>query len=348
MIPKLDPSIGAAARERVDQLTKPVGSLGRIEDLAVRLCAIAGGLPKHCYERRAVLVAAADHGVAAEGVSAYPSEVTAQMVGGFCAGTAAVSAFARMARADVYVADFGVDAELAPHPALFNLKIARGSANFARGPAMPPAHVDAALAAGRRAFEMICALSGSPHILALGDMGIANTTSAAALIAAFTGTPAGLIVGRGTGVNDQGFARKVGIVERAVANLNRREPAAIASRVGGYEIVGLAGAMLAAAAARTVVLLDGFIVAAAALLAAALDEDVKPYMLASHRSKEPGHQVALRKLGLEPLFDLDLRLGEATGAVLAIPLIEAAARMICEMKTFAEAGVSTAETPALL
>jgi nicotinate-nucleotide--dimethylbenzimidazole phosphoribosyltransferase len=349
MIPRPDPSVAQAVRERVDRLTKPPGSLGRIEELAVRLCTIAGGIPDHRYERRAVVIGAGDHGVASEGVSAYPSAVTGQMVGGFCAGSAAISAFARMARADVFVADFGVDADLAPHPSLFDLKIARGTANLARGRAMPRAHVDAALAAGARAFAMIRERIGTPHVLALGDMGIANTTSAAALIAAFTGTPGGLVVGRGTGVDDVGFARKVRAVEGALRRLYEsgaipHDPKEIASQVGGYEIVGLAGTMLAAAEERVPVVLDGFIVAAAALLARGLDADVTAYLIASHLSKEPGHLVALRALRLEPLLDLDLRLGEATGAALALPLIEAAARMVAEMKTFAEAGVSCAHT----
>jgi nicotinate-nucleotide--dimethylbenzimidazole phosphoribosyltransferase len=340
-----DPAVAEAARARIDQLTKPLGSLGRIEDLAVRLCTIAGGLPSHRYERRAILIGAGDHGVTADGVSAYPSEVTAQMVGGFCGGSAAISAFARVAQATVFVADFGVDAELTSHPSLFDVKVERGTANLAHGRAISVENVDRALLAGVRAFEMIVDRMGAPHVLALGDMGIGNTTSAAALIAAFTNMPAALIVGRGTGVDDQCFARKVAIVERAVERVASRDPKTIASELGGHEIVGLAGAMLAGAAEGIPVVLDGFIVTAAALLAQALDPNVTDYLIASHRSKEVGHHIALRALGLEPLFDLDMRLGEATGAALALPLIEAAARMICEMKTFAEAGVSTAGKP---
>ena len=340
-----DPQAAKAARERVDQLTKPLGSLGRIEDLAVRLCTMSGGIPKHAFERRAILIGAADHGVAREGVSAYPPEVTAQMVGGFCAGFAAISAFARAAGAHVFVADFGVDAELAPHPQLFDLKVARGTASFARGRAMSTENVERALGAGIEAFRLVRE-RGVLDILALGDMGIGNTTSATALIAIFTNTPVGLIVGRGTGIDDETLARKIAIVEGALGRIRDRDPIEIASQVGGYEIVGLAGTMLAAASERVPVVIDGFIVTAAALLAHVLDPNVSAYLLASHRSREAGHTTALRTLGLEPLLDLDMRLGEATGAALALPLIGAAARMISEMKTFAEAGVSTSESTA--
>ncbi|MGH7715354.1 MAG: nicotinate-nucleotide--dimethylbenzimidazole phosphoribosyltransferase [Vulcanimicrobiaceae bacterium] len=345
-VPVPSPEFEKAARERVEQLTKPLGSLGRMEDLAVRLCVMSEGVPKHAFERRAILIGAADHGVTRDGVSAYPSEVTAQMVGGFCAGFAAISAFARAADALVFVADFGVDAELAPHPQLFDLKIAHGTASLAHGPAMPRENVEKALYAGIEAFACIRERVGMLDILALGDMGIGNTTSAAALIAVLTNTPGGLIVGRGTGIDDAGLSRKVAIVESAVARIRDLDPITIASEVGGYEIVGLAGAMLAAASARMPVVIDGFIVTAAALLAHVFEPNVTPYLIASHRSKEAGHAIALRALGLEPLLDLDMRLGEATGAALALPLVSAAARMISEMKTFAEAGVSTSDSAA--
>lgn len=337
-----DVRIARDARARIDALTKPPGSLGRIEDLAVQLCAIAGGTPSHAYEQRAILIGAADHGVTRDGVSAYPSEVTAQMIAGFCRGTAAISAFARAARAQVFVADFGVDAELPAHPLLFDLKVARGTQSFAHGPAMPLAGVEDALTAGRRAFALVAERIAPLQLLALGDMGIGNTTSASALIAAVTRTPAGLVVGRGTGVDDGRLARKIAIVEAAVARTQTREPLALASALGGYEIVGLAGAMLAAASARVPIVLDGLIVTAAALLAREIEPAVLPYFIASHRSKEPGHHVALKALELEPLLDLDLRLGEGTGAALAMPIVEAAARMVAEMKTFEEAAVSRA------
>jgi nicotinate-nucleotide--dimethylbenzimidazole phosphoribosyltransferase len=301
-------------------------------------------VPDHRFERRAILIAAADHGVAAEGVSAYPPEVTAQMVAGFCAGTAAISAFARAARASVVVADLGVRIEPPPHPALLSLRIGAGTANLAAGPAMTRDQAERAVAAGIDAFARIQARE-SPQVLALGEMGIGNTTSAAALVAAFTGADPGLVVGRGTGIDDARFARKTAIVEAAVRRTDGMGAMAIAAELGGFEILALAGAAIAAAGARIAVVLDGFIVAAAALVARALAPEACDFFIASHRSLEPGHRIALRALQLEPLLDLDLRLGEASGAALALPLIEAAARMVAEMRTFAEAGVSGAAEP---
>ena len=330
-----------AARERIDALTKPVGSLGRIEEIAERLAAIHGGLPP-VYERRAVLIGAGDHGVTAEGVSAYPSEVTPQMIGAFLGGFAAISAFARAARAEVFVANFGVAGDVAKHERLIDVPVARGTRNFAVGAAMDDAHVDAALEAGARAFAEVMQRV-RPQILALGEMGIGNTTTAAAVVAALTGCDIVDAVGRGTGIDDETLRRKQRVVEAAVKRLG---PAPgwrdVAREVGGYELLGLAGVLISAARARVPVLLDGFIVSAAALLAAKMAPASVDYCIAAHRSREPGHSVALRALGLIPLLDLDLRLGEASGAALAFPLCDAAARMVNEMKTFAEAGVATA------
>jgi nicotinate-nucleotide--dimethylbenzimidazole phosphoribosyltransferase len=340
MIAATDPAVAAVARARIDQLTKPRGSLGRIEELAVQLCAIAGGLPTHNFERRAILIGAGDHGVAVDGVSAYPSEVTVQMVGGFLAGTAAISAFARAVRAEVYVANFGVRAPLATHARLLDVNAGRGTANLARQPAIARSELDGVLAAGRMAFEMLRARITFDAI-ALGDMGIGNTTSAAAIVAALTGNPARSVAGRGTGIDDAGFERKVAAIEAALGRCRDFSWREIASEAGGFEIVGLAGVMLAAAQARMPIVLDGFIVAAAALIAAAIAPNVLDYCIAAHRSQEAGHGVALRALHLTPLLDLDLRLGEASGAALALPIVEAAARMVREMRTFAEAGVAT-------
>jgi nicotinate-nucleotide--dimethylbenzimidazole phosphoribosyltransferase len=341
MIAATDPAVALAARERIDQLTKPRGSLGRIETLAVQLCAIAGGIPAHNFERRAILVAAGDHGVVADGVSAYPSDVTAQMVGGFLAGTAAISTFARAVRADVYVANFGVRERLAANPRLIDVNAGLGTANLAREPAIPRDQLEGVLAAGRAAFETLrerCPFD----VLALGDMGIGNTTSAAAIVAAFTGSPAAAVAGRGTGVDDAGLQRKVAAIDAALDRCSEFGWDEIASEMGGFEIVGLAGVMLAAAEARIPIVLDGFIVAAAALIATDIEPNVRDYCIAAHRSQEPGHIIALNALHLEPLLDLDLRLGEASGAALVLPIVEAAARMVREMKTFEEAGVSTA------
>ncbi|HYZ16531.1 MAG TPA: nicotinate-nucleotide--dimethylbenzimidazole phosphoribosyltransferase [Candidatus Acidoferrum sp.] len=338
----VEPHVAAAARERIDNLTKPLRSLGQIEELAVRLCAIAGGTPPHAYEHRAILVAAGDHGVAEEGVSAYPPEVTAQMVGGFLAGGAAVSAFARAVGAELYVADFGVREKLPPHPRLIDVHCGYGTANLARRPAIPRHDLGYVLAAGIAAFDEV--RERTPFdVIAIGEMGIANTTAASAIVAAFTGKPVAQIVGRGTGIDDARFATKTAVVERALARLQDYTWDEIASEVGGYEIVGLAGVILCAARARIPVVLDGFIVSAAALIAASIAPAALDYCIAAHRSREPGHAIALDALGLQPLLALDLALGEASGAALALPLLEAAARMVREMRTFAEAGVATKE-----
>jgi nicotinate-nucleotide--dimethylbenzimidazole phosphoribosyltransferase len=340
----VDASAARRAQRHVDDLIKPVGSLGRIEALAVQLSAIAGDLPGHLYERRTILIGAGDHGVAADGVSAYPAEVTVQMVGGFLAGFAAINAFARTARADVFVANFGVREPLPTHPRLFDVNAGYGTANLAHGPAIRRDHLAYTLAAGIAAFD--AAVGAAPcDVIALGEMGIGNTTSAAAIVAAFTGHPARSVVGRGTGIDDDRLARKVGCVERALARCHDFTWDEIASEMGGYEIVGLAGVILCAARARLPIVLDGYIVAAAALIAGAIAPAALGYCIAAHRSAEPGHALALQALGLEPLFELDLRLGEASGAALALPLVESAARMVREMKTFAQAGVATASDP---
>jgi len=338
-----DPAIAVAARQRIDALTKPLGSLGRLEDLGVRLCAIAGGIPPHAYERRTILIGAGDHGVAADGVSAYPSEVTAQMIAGFLGGSAAINAFARVARAEVYVANFGVREPLAPHPRLLDLNVGYGTANLARRSAIPRGDLDEVLAAGVAAFDE-CYARAPFEIIALGEMGIGNSTSAAALVAGFTGELPARIVGRGTGVDDDGLARKTAAIEAGLARCRDFTWDELASEVGGYEIVALAGVMLCAAQKRIPIVLDGAIVTAAALIAVRIAPATVDYCIAAHRSREPGHAIALASLGLSPLLDLDLRLGEASGAALALPLVESAARMVREMKTFAEAGVATAET----
>ncbi|MGZ3499656.1 MAG: nicotinate-nucleotide--dimethylbenzimidazole phosphoribosyltransferase [Vulcanimicrobiaceae bacterium] len=342
-IPPVDREAARAARERIDNLTKPVGSLGRIEELAERLASIAGGIPASNYERRTILIGAGDHGVTQEGVSAYPSEVTPQMVGGFLAEMAAINAFARTVRAEVYVANFGVAADLPRHDRLLDVSVRRGTRNFVREPAMTGEELDRVLETGVRVFDELAARAPF-DVIALGEMGIGNTTSAAALICSLTGAAPEDIVGRGTGIDDETLRRKMVAVQTGAARCDGNDWRACAQEVGGFEIVGLAGVMLAAAARRTPIVLDGFIVAAAALLAQRIDPAVIGYCVASHRSRELGHAFVLRELGLQPLLDLDLRLGEASGAALALPLVEAAARMIREMKTFAELGVSRAKS----
>jgi nicotinate-nucleotide--dimethylbenzimidazole phosphoribosyltransferase len=342
----VDHSAADAARERIDQLTKPQGSLGRLETLAVQLAAISGEIPPGTYERRTVVIGVGDHGVTEEGVSAYPSEVTAQMVRGFLGGSAAINAFARVARAEVFVAVFGMREPLAPHSRLLDLAVGRGTHNLARRAPIERADVETALLAGVTAFDSIVAKSPC-DVIALGEMGIGNTTSAAAIVSAFTGKPARVVVGRGTGIDDERLERKIAAVEAALRRCEDFTWDEIAAEGGGYEILGLAGIILRAAQARLPIVLDGFIVSAAALIAGAIAPNALGYCIAGHRSQERGHGIALDALGLSALIDLDLRLGEASGAVLALPLIEAAARMVREMKTFAQAGVATkvAELP---
>jgi len=338
-IPKIDSSLEAAAWKRQDSLTKPPRSLGRLEEIGVRLAAISGKLNPP-VARKAVIVMAADHGVTAEGVSAYPSAVTPQMVLNFLRGGAAINVLARQAGARVAVVDIGVASDLAPHPQLFQRKIMAGTANFAKGPAMSRAQAEASIAAGIEIFELL--YRDGLDLLATGDMGIGNTTASAAIVSAICGKSPQVVTGRGTGVDDAGLARKVAVIERALS-LNKpdsRDAIDVLSKVGGLEIGGLAGAVIAAAAHRVPVVIDGFISGAAALIAAELSPEVKPYLFAAHLSVEAGHRTILDRLGLKPLLDLNLRLGEGTGAVLAFHLLEAASRLMSEMATFGEAGVS--------
>ncbi len=342
-IPPLDAAAAEAARARQDSLTKPPGSLGRLEALAVQLAAITGQA-RPSVARKAVIIMAGDHGVAQAGVSAYPSAVTPQMVANFLRGGAAINVLARQAGARVVVVDVGVATELPEHAGLLRHKVALGTRNMMEGPAMTRAQAEAAIVVG---LETVAAeIDAGLDLLATGDMGIGNTTASAAIVAAITGAPVGQVTGRGTGVDEAGLARKVAAIETAL-RVNRPNPADaldVLAKVGGLEIAGLAGVMLGAAARRVPVVIDGFISGAAALMAAGLDPAVTGYLIAAHRSVEIGHRVVLDHLGLAPLFDLDLRLGEGTGAVLAFHLVEAAARLHAEMATFAEAGVSGSES----
>ena len=329
-----------AARARMDQLTKPPRSLGFLEEVALRLAAIQGRV-KPELGRGAVVVAAADHGVVAEGVSAYPQEVTLQMVLNFLQGGAAINQFARVADCEVYVLDVGVMGELPDHPRLLKAKVREGTANLAQGPAMTLEEAERALQGGRRAARR--ALEEGATLLAAGDMGIGNTTAAAALTAGLLGLPPERVVGRGTGVGEEGLRRKREAVARALARLRPgMGPLEVAAEVGGLELVAIAGVYLEGAAWGVPLLLDGFPVSTGFLLASRLDPGVLGYAFAGHLSREPGHRVILEALGLRPLLDLDLALGEGTGAVLAMPLLRAAARIL-HMATFAEAGVSGAQ-----
>jgi nicotinate-nucleotide--dimethylbenzimidazole phosphoribosyltransferase len=328
-----------AARARQLQLTKPSGSLGRLEQLSVQIAGITGQARPRLHQP-AVIVMAADHGVAAQGVSAYPAEVTPQMVQNFLGGGAAINVLARHVDARVLVVDMGVASRLATHPELLDRKIALGTRDFTVEPAMTREQAQRAVETG--IAVVADAIARGADLVATGDMGIGNTTASSAIVAAITGQPAASVTGRGTGVDDAGLARKIALIERALA-LHRPDPADgldVLAKVGGFEIGGLAGVMLGAAARRVPVVVDGFISGAAALLACALAPAAQPYLIAGHRSVERGHAAVFAQLDLEPLLDLGMRLGEGTGAVLAQSLCIAACKTLDEMATFGEAGVT--------
>ncbi|HYJ76066.1 MAG TPA: nicotinate-nucleotide--dimethylbenzimidazole phosphoribosyltransferase [Kineosporiaceae bacterium] len=338
-----DDAAAALARGREDALTKPRGALGALEEVAVRLASVTGACPPPVPAAPAVAVFAADHGVHAQGVTPWPQEVTAQMVANFVAGGAAVNALARQLGVRVVVVDVGVAGPVDPAPGLWQRKIRAGTRNLAVEAAMTREEADAALAVGVEVAERLA--DEGADLLLTGDMGIANTTASAALVAAFTGADPHDVTGRGTGADDDTLARKVDVVRRGLAlhglteGVAAADPVAALAAVGGLEHAALAGFVLAGAARRVPVVLDGVIAGAAALVAQALAPSAVDYCLAGHRSAEPGHAHALRALGLRPLVDLDLRLGEGTGAVLAVPLVQAAAAALRDMATFDAAGV---------
>ena len=335
-----DAAAMAAARERQDKMTKPRGSLGELEDVSVRLAGLAGACPPPLPEPACVAVFAADHGVHAQGVSPWPQEVTAQMVANFLAGGAVINAFAAQAGAEVTVVDIGVAADLDPVPGLLPRKIGRGTADFTAGAAMTRDQAVAAITAGAEVARDLVAAGN--RCLVTGDMGIANTTASAALICAFTGADPADATGHGTGVDAATYARKIDIVCRGLDRHqpDPADPVGVLAAFGGYEHAALAGFILGGAALRVPVILDGVIAGAAALAAAALAPDAVAACLAGHRSVEPGHTIALAHLGLRPLVDLGLRLGEGTGAVLALPLVQSAARALRDVATFDSAGVA--------
>jgi nicotinate-nucleotide--dimethylbenzimidazole phosphoribosyltransferase len=328
-----------AVRARLDQLTKPVGSLGALERLALRLALIYGDPPPP-LRRRTVLVLAADHGVAARGVSAYPAEVTAQMCRNYAAGGAAINAIARAVSAEVVAVDVGVAADPSTL-AVASRKVRWGTADLSAGPAM--ARLDA-LQAIRTGAALVDERAEQTDLFALGEMGIGSTTSAAALTAVLCCAPPEAVVGAGTGVDARTLDRKRSIVSAAVKRIAPgADPVSVLAELGGLEIAALVGVALAAARAQRAVVADGFITCAAVLVASRLAPAVLDYVIASHRSVEPGHTIQLRALGLDPLLDLELRLGEGTGAALAFPIVDAAGAVLREMATFAGAGVSGPE-----
>ncbi|WP_441957249.1 nicotinate-nucleotide--dimethylbenzimidazole phosphoribosyltransferase [Mycolicibacterium houstonense] len=339
-----DAEAAAAARARQNRLTKPPGSLGRLEELSVWAASCQGACPPQALNRPRVVVFAADHGVTAAGVSAFPSAVTGQMMANFDSGGAAVNVLAEVAGATVRVADIAVDCDAPLSPAIGAHKVRRGSGNIAIEDALSEAEVVAAITAGCRIADE--EVDAGADLLIAGDMGIGNTTAATTLVAALTGTEPVAVVGRGTGIDDLGWMRKASAVRDALYRARgvTRDPVGLLRVSGGADLAAIAGFCAQAAVRRTPVLLDGMVVTAAALVAEELAPGAKAWWQAGHRSPEPAHDLALSHLGLTPIVDLGMRLGEGTGAVVALPIVRAAIATLISMATFDEAGISE-ETP---
>lgn len=337
-IREFDHEAAERAQRHSDSLTKPPGSLGKLESIACQLAGISGQLWPD-MSRKTVIVMAGDHGVCEEGVSAFPPEVTPQMVLNFLSGGAAVNVLARQAGADVICVDVGVNADL-EHPLLVSRKVVRGTANMAKQPAMTREQALQAIAAGIEFVDEQAA--AGVRVFATGEMGIGNTTASSAIVCVLTGLSPEQSVGSGTGINDEARVRKIDVVKRAIA-LNKpdaSDPVDVLAKVGGAEIAGLVGVIIGAAANGCPVVIDGFISSAAALVASRIAEQAKPYMIASHLSQEQGHLRLLTAIGLTPMIQLEMRLGEGTGAVLSFHFIDAALKLMQEMATFESAGVS--------
>jgi nicotinate-nucleotide--dimethylbenzimidazole phosphoribosyltransferase len=339
-IPALDHDAEAAARTRQATLTKPVGALGRLEDLSIWVAACQGACPPHQFLRPRVVVFAGDHGVTAAGVSAYPSEVTAQMVANFVAGGAAINVLAELADATVRVVDIAVDTDEPLSPLIGAHKVRRGSGNIAVEDALSADEVAAAIAAGRAIADE--EVDAGADLLIAGDMGIGNTTAATTLVAAITASEPVAVVGRGTGVDDAGWARKTAAIRDALYRASgvTSDPVGLLQVCGGADLAAMAGFLVQAAVRRTPVLLDGVVVTAAALVANRLAPDARSWWQAGHRSTEPAHAVALQHLQLEPIVDLGMRLGEGSGAAVALPILRAAVATLASMATFDEANVT--------
>ena len=339
MIKPLDEPAMAEAQARQNLLTKPQGSLGRLEELSVQLAGIQGR-PIPQIRHKAIITMAGDHGVVAEKVGNWPQEVTAQMVYNFLNGGAGINVIARQVGAKIIVVDMGVATELGSSPQLLSRKIALGTRNIARGPAMTREQAEAAVEIG---MEIVAAgVAKRLDIVGTGDMGIGNTTASSAIAAVMMGRPVAEITGRGTGIDDEQLKHKIRVIERAlgVNHPDPKQPLEVLAKIGGFEIGGLVGVMLGAAAHRIPVVIDGFISGAAALVATALSSGVKDFLIAGHICAEAHHQWVLNHLGLKPLLSLDMRLGEGTGAALGIFLAETSAMVLAEMATFTGAGVS--------
>jgi nicotinate-nucleotide--dimethylbenzimidazole phosphoribosyltransferase len=327
------------AQKHLDNLTKPLGSLGRLEEFAQRLVAITENR-KPVLDKKVIFTFAGDHGVVDEGVSAYPKEVTPQMVFNFLRGGAGINVLARHAGAEIVVVDIGVDFDFDDTEGLINMKVMKGTRNFAKGSAMTRDEavkcIESGIEVATRYAERGCKMAGT------GDMGIGNTTPSSAIASVITGTPVREVTGRGTGISDEALERKIEVIEGAM-RLNKPDPTDaidVLSKVGGTEIGGIAGLILGAASKRIPIVIDGFISTAGALIAYTIEPAVKDYMFAAHNSVEKGHRIMLKAMGLDPILDLGLRLGEGTGAALAMLLIEAALKISKEMATFQEAGVA--------
>lgn len=340
LLDRVQPACAAnpgAVRAYLDQLVKPVGSLGQVEELALRLTGIYG-FPPRSLTRRTVLVMAADHGVAKRGVSAYPAAVTQQMCRTIARGGAAINVFAASVGAEVVLVDVGVAASVSDFGNMLHRKVRLGTRDFSKGPAMMPEETTEAIKIGS---ELVQTHADTNDMFGLGEIGIGNTTSAAALTAALTTTPIAQVVGSGTGVGPAGVQRKRALVAAALERLPAEpDPLHALVEVGGLEIAALVGAVLGSAIAGRAVVIDGFIAAAAALVAVRLAPPASDYLFASHRSTEPGHSVLLKSLGLRPLLELELRLGEGTGAALVFPILDVATGILRDMATFGSAGVS--------
>jgi len=329
------------AQKRLDNLTKPQGSLGRLEDFAKRYVAITENLnPK--IQNKFIFTFAGDHGVVEEGISAFPKEVTGQMVLNFIAGGAGVNVLARHVGAEVVVVDIGVAHDFEPTNGLLIRKIARGTQNMSKGPAMS---IEEAINAINVGIDIANEYAGGgADIFGTGDMGIGNTTPSSAILAVITGEPVGRITGRGTGIDDQTLERKMGVIEKSISinNPNPKDPLDVLAKLGGFEIAGIAGLIIGAAANRVPTVVDGFISTAGALIATEINPLIKSYIFASHQSAEPGHRIMLERIGLKPMLDLSLKLGEGTGAALGISLVDAGVKILTEMATFGDADVEEA------
>jgi nicotinate-nucleotide--dimethylbenzimidazole phosphoribosyltransferase len=339
VIPKVNKEMGRQVSEYINTLTKPLGSLGRLEELAIHLAEMKNeAFPS--VTPPGVLVFAADHGITDEGVSAYPQAVTEQMVRNFLNGGAAINVFSRQIGALLEVIDIGVANDI-EHESLINQKFRYGTANFYHEDAMSRQEAEQAIEVGyKQALQII---NKGAQCLILGEMGIGNTTSSSAILAVLSCRDISLLVGKGTGITDETFLHKTEIIKHALErrNPNPNDPIDIIAKVGGLEIAGMAGAMLAASRLRVPILVDGFICSIAALVAKLISPGVEDFMIVTHQSIEPGHQIALSLLGKKPILDLGLRLGEGTGAAISFPIIQSATLMLTEMATFHSAGIST-------